>query len=792
MKKYLLQILFLLLSLSSFSQEEYQQTLSLNGIVDFEQTTTALPPATFTRKIPVPGLIDLAEPKIEQHNLYFSGQHEPRYNWYRFQFDVPEDYEGKFAILKLLKSRYNTLILFNGYDCGQYMQCNVPIDCDLTPYLKVGEKNELLIRLGERAWLPKEAATGFDREKYSDIPGIWDDIFIEFGGPLKIHRALVLPQLKEKKVTIKVILENYAKILERNMEYSEIEYAFSTYLREKESKKVVSKIHISTGKVQCQQAQNIEFDLAINETHAWSPEDPFLYEAVVSVTPQRLFFNNYGNKESLRPSKFKPWQMVGKDTKFISFGMRDFESIGKDFHLNGKPYKLFGSTLTLNRFFEDRDRAHLPWDKKWVEKLMISIPKALRWNFFRVSIGLLPDFWYDLADKHGIVIQNEYLMWNLRGRPSQYKKEYTDWIWSDGNHPSIIIWDALNEQKQDYIGRELIPELRKIDPTRIWDLGYMKAEDSGTLEVNEIHWYPLAHGWWVNDAWYKNHIPAFRFGQVSQKYAGIDQFFTATTPIIVNEFGWLWQSRDGLRSGVRTYGKFRNSDITPYKKNYESFEPDGSQLYKNRDIYEYFLGKKAKDVTSRRSFQAYMLAIESEILRATREADGLASFAYLSNDNGYTGDWFADNIKDLKPTPALLAQYHTCRPFAAFLDVQDARYLKNPANFQAKREEIINILVVNDSGEKKKGTLVLSLKNSKGATVYTSVQVLEVEASWQRTIPIKAKMPVENGGYLLIAALQEDGLDDIQQVSHRYINVGKLKQYSYPEFEYKLPKNWPK
>ena len=767
--------------------------LSLNGIAEFEQTATALPPEKFTRKIPVPGLIDLAEPKINQYDLYFSGQQEPRYNWYRFKFNIPKENADDFAILKLLKAKYNTQIIFNGQDCGQYMQCNTPIDCDLTPFMKPGEENELLIRLGERAWLPKEAATGFDREKYADIPGIWDDVFIEFSGPVKIHRALVLPQLKEKKVTVKVRLENYAKILERNMEYSEIEYKAQTFIREKNSQKIVSGIATAEGKIQCQQDQEIIFNLALGaDCHPWSPEDPFLYEAVIKIIPQRLFFNNYGNKESLKPSQKRPWEMVESDAKTITFGMRDFESKGKDFYINGERYNLFGSTLTLNRFFEDRERAGLPWDKEWVEKLMISIPKALRWNFFRVSIGLLPSFWYDLADKYGIVIQNEYLMWNLRGRPSQYQKEYTDWIWTDGNHPSIIIWDALNEQKQEYIGKKLIPELKKIDPTRIWDLGYMKAEESGKLEVNEIHWYPLAHGWWVNDDWYAKHIPAFRFGEVSRKYAGIAQFREATTPIIVNEFGWQWQSRDGLKSGVRTYGAFTDADITPYKKNYESYEPDGSQLYHNRDIYQYFLGDQSNNVSARRDFQAYILAIESEILRSTREADGLASFSYLTNNNGYTGDWFADNIADLNLTPGLLVQYHTCRPFAAFIDVQDGRYLKNPDNFRPKKEYLINLLAVNDAGALKSGSLTLNLLDQSGKVVFEYRQNIKVDAFWQKTISIPVKMPAKKGGYMLISYLKEDGLDDIPQVSRRYINIGKKNQYEYFDYEYQLPKGMVK
>jgi hypothetical protein len=43
--------------------------------------------------------------------------------------------------------------------------------------------------------------------------------------------------------------------------------------------------------------------------------------------------------------------------------------------------------------------------------------------------------------------------------------------------PSIVIWDAINENWNDYIGNTLIPELQQLDPTRIWDAGYMQETD---------------------------------------------------------------------------------------------------------------------------------------------------------------------------------------------------------------------------------------------------------------------------------------------------------------------------
>jgi beta-galactosidase len=61
---------FLLLPAFLFAQSE-GTILNLNGIWDFEQTVTAFPPAKFTRKCPVPGLIHLAEPKIDAYDKLF-------------------------------------------------------------------------------------------------------------------------------------------------------------------------------------------------------------------------------------------------------------------------------------------------------------------------------------------------------------------------------------------------------------------------------------------------------------------------------------------------------------------------------------------------------------------------------------------------------------------------------------------------------------------------------------------------------------------------------------------------
>ena len=110
MRILLLLLSFLFVGFNSNAQQTSRTTLNLNGTWEFDQTTTSFPPQKFTRKIPVPGLVHLAEPKIDdydkffkrpdkveakqQHNLY-NIDYTPRYSWYRKKIFLPKEQEGK-------------------------------------------------------------------------------------------------------------------------------------------------------------------------------------------------------------------------------------------------------------------------------------------------------------------------------------------------------------------------------------------------------------------------------------------------------------------------------------------------------------------------------------------------------------------------------------------------------------------------------------------------------------------------------------------------------------------------
>src|SRR5262249_17780493 len=125
-------------------------------------------------------------------------------------------------------------------------------------------------------------------------------------------------------------------------------------IREAKSGKVL--LQQSTGDVvlEHENEQTVAVLISIPRFHAWSPEDPFLYQIEADT---------------------------GADKFETRFGMRSFQFDPKSkmAQLNGKPYFLRGSNITLYRFFEDSQCGALPWGTNWVRVLHRKM-KEMNWN----------------------------------------------------------------------------------------------------------------------------------------------------------------------------------------------------------------------------------------------------------------------------------------------------------------------------------------------------------------------------------------------------------------------------
>jgi beta-galactosidase len=712
-------------------------TIDLNGTWEFDQTLTAFPPKAYTRSIIVPGLVHLAQPKIEDYDRYFprpdevdynmeynllTAEYKPKYSWYKRRIKIPKELKNKFATLQILKSKYVTTAYINGIDVGTSLACYTPIDLPVTDAINFGEENEILIRVGDRKWLPSQTAGSTDKEKVNYLPGIWDNVTLSFSGPYRIHRSLILPSVKEKKIEAKVLLRSFlpsqatygAQMLDSCM--------VKILIKQKKSGKQVAE-RSTVAVLKRDNLTEIIMNIDIVDAHLWTPEDPFLYEAQITLSQNSEISDQNTNR----------------------FGMRDFYRQGRHFYLNGERLFLRGTNITLHRFFEDPDCRGLPWDKEWVKKLLIDIPKQVNWNAMRVCVGIAPKLWYDIADEYGLLIQNEWLYWQLHGWDEQVRTEYRDWVWSDGNHPSIIIWDAINENWDAYIGNHLIPELKLLDPTRIWDAGYMTAEHMGLDEMDEPHPYMVFGLWadWVGPN-YEEYVKNLKYplGDLHHWPDKWHNMLYSSAAQLVNEYGWMWLWRDGR----------------------------AAKLMKNS--IPYYLGE-ASTTHERRFFQAYWEQLQTEWLRSERSLAGVLAFCYLTNNYGYTGDWFIDDVKDLKPAPALNWFRHAFAPAAVFIDITDQRYMKHIDPYKAGSLLTFNLLGVNDHAQSVSGDISLQMLHSTGKIAQQQKLRITIPAYLKTYLPVSLEIPKEEGGYLLVAQFTPDIEQNVSPVlSRRYIKVG--------------------
>ena len=727
--------------------DDGRTTISLNGEWDFDQTEHAFPPRKYTRKIPVPGLVHLARPKISQYEKFFKKpdgvelveqfnflerDYTPMYNWYKRKVFIDEKFKDEQLFLTIKKSQYVTRVFVNGHQVGSSMECYTPMDFNITSAVKYGSDNEILIQVGDRAWLPSEAAGGTDKEKVHYLPGIWDDVFITATGKMRVDKILFLPSLAKGLVTVKTLVRSLypPQMLygDKMKDSCKIEFC----VKEKTTGQVVGK-KVIEGEVKRDNRTYFETSISLDNPKAWTPDSPFLYEGEVSVYDQDELVDRYS----------------------VNFGMRDFSRKGKFFTLNGDKFYLRGSNITLQRFFEDPDCQALAWDREWVKKLMIDLPKSIDWNAMRICVGIVPDFWYDLCDEYGIVLQNEWLYWQNHGWDEQVRKEYTNWVWSDGNHPSIVIWDAINENWDSYIGNTLIPELKELDPTRIWDAGYMTSDQMGTNdEMDEPHPYralTLMHSSELND-YFKNN--PYNLGALHENWVGFSSILDAGVPQLVNEYGWIWLWRDG-----------RPSKLT-------------------LNNYNYYLGENATPAQCR-ELQAYWLQLETEWLRSERSVGGILAFCHLTNNYGFTGDWFINDIKDLQPSPAFRWFKHCFAPTAVFIDLTDHRYTKHLPALKPGSDLVFNLVGVNDLNKDSSGKVLLKLLDEKGTIISTQEESIVIEPFGKRLQPCLLKLPSKAGGYLLIAEYHEKGVAK-PVLSRRYLKVGDAVTSFKDYFEYTL------
>ncbi len=537
-------------------------------------------PAAFDHEIVVPSLVDCAQPRFDWQSEDFF--------WYYKSFAPVNLLEDEKLLLIMEQVQFGSKVFLNGHFVGEDIACYTRQQFDLTAFTSATKTNELVVQVGKKEQLPAHSAVGNDFEKPTFIPGIWGDIFLEKSGPLYLQWLRIITDIETGTLNLVIEVQNFTtRVLKGDLQI---------VVKEKNSGQTVvidrQSIYLTGG------CQNIEKALTIGNVRLWSPEDPFLYELECAVhINQRL---------SHRLKRH--------------FGFRSFEIRGRHFYLNGQKIQLKGSNIAFHRFLSDQQRGLLPWKMDWVKKVLVDIPRAHNMFFFRIHNGHAYNRWYDVADEHGILLQDEWMFWTSTGSESQILQEFTQWIKDNQHHPSIVIWDPLNESEDERITERIVPKLKKLDPTRPWE----------HKDFFEDHPYIYSLG---------PVIPPERFGFSRS----IEEMRQAQTPIMVNEYLWWWLDEEGRPSDLMT-------DVIPRWL---------GRTYTREDLLKH---------------QAYLAGELTEFFRRL-DIEAIMPFVYLSASKGATSHWFLGPIEKLTPKPVLKRLKDAFSPLGVSVDLLDRHFV---------------------------------------------------------------------------------------------------------------------
>jgi len=740
--------------------------LSLDGMwqIDDSVEPDAMP-KEFEHRVPVPGLAHSAEPPLEDVDAFDSREllyrrevlrrmglrpdgpgemarkgvagiprQDRNYLWYRRMFRVPE--RKQVAILRIAKAQFGTAVWLNGRKIGEYPGCFTASYFNLTdaidweapsrtglqtrpetlernsrertgletrPTSNFWEgENTLVVRVGAHPGvLPDTYPTGTDFEKLRWTPGIYDRVSLRLCNNPVIEHVQVAPKIDSSEIVVQTQLKNFGPAVEFTLEHRVKAWKDGKPVAHSEPKSV----KLDTGAT-----TTVTQQIPIPDPTFWSPANPFLY--VLDTT-------------------------TGGDSERTRFGMREFRfepATGKAY-LNGRVCYLRGSSITLHRFFEDAQSGGLPWDDAWVRRLLDEVPKQLHWNAFRFCIGPVPERWFEIADEAGLLIQNEFFMWN--GRPSkdyfrywdkdELLRQYADWVRDNWNYPSLVIWDTCNETHDPVFGDVIIPTVRKLDlSNRPWENGYNLPVQPG--DPVEDHPYLFIGTGTRDDA---------KFEMTELEKMDGRRRRGDTYPAIINEYDWLWLRRDG----------------TP--------------TVATEKLYPKYLGA---DATSEERFalNAYLLAGLTEFWRAHRHHAGVLHYGYLIYDQpfGYTCDHFVD-IANVKLEPHF-ADYmsEAFKPLGVYVNFWQP---KLPSGAERRFE----VILINDRHRAVDGRFVLTLESTDGKVVARAERAFALEPVGRQDSELALTIPAGTAGKHLLRATAAPRGDwpEAPTVSRRWVEI---------------------
>jgi beta-galactosidase len=337
----------------------------------------------------------------------------------------------------------NSTVWINGHKLGTRPFGYISFRYDLTPFLKFGtQKNELVVRVENQQpnsrWY---SGSGIYRNVWLVKTG---KVFVDYCGTY-ITTPKVSQQLANVQVQTKV----------RNSLRTAVNSSLKTLIYNPEGvliKTLTSSLSIPSGDLIA-----VDQEFIVENPQLWLPSTPSLYHAVSQIYLNGEKTNEYNT----------------------TFGIRYFNfDREKGFFLNGEPTKIVGVCM-----HHDLGALGTAVNYRAMER-QLEILKSMGINGIRTSHNPAAPEWLELCDKMGFIVMTEtFDVWKdiKENTPFNYnlyfdtwhKRDITDHVVRDRNHPSIFMWSIGNEIPEQFggvkdttgrtIARELVNIVHSLD-----------------------------------------------------------------------------------------------------------------------------------------------------------------------------------------------------------------------------------------------------------------------------------------------------------------------------------------
>lgn len=403
--------------------------------------------------------------------------------FYRRTFTVPNRWQGKVVRLQFDAVNFRAEVWLNDTAVGFHEGGFTPFEFRVDDLLKFDGENTLVLRVVGPILLEDKRVDGMGRMETPQwrgaiTGGIWQPVRLLATGDVYVKDVFIETRLSDNTATFHTELEQGGeKTVSAQVEIA-VRSGEQTVAHTSET------LSLKPG------TTRQSWTLRIPHAEYWSPDNPHLYRAEVSVT--------CGSSPS--------------DQWSTRFGMREFTIRDKKFYLNGKPLYLKAT------FFEGLYPVKLAYpDSREMAVREIQLAKEAGFNMIRPWRKPPPPMWLDLADEMGVLtvgslaIECMDLPVESASLPGWVANEVRETIRRDRNRTCVVQWELFNELKRPVLKRLLHPMsmlARQLDPTRLildesggWAQGanlYLPYESEPT-KFNDIHDYP---GPQINDEVY--------------------------------------------------------------------------------------------------------------------------------------------------------------------------------------------------------------------------------------------------------------------------------------------------